>query len=345
MRKMIVILFAGVLLLLICNGAWAQEQQGEVEKQLYHTVEYSDAPDDKTTPGSHNGNDPCQVILTTVKDIAGGIKPMDGQLDYDPAIETGIDHPQVDALANSGDLYFWAVTEDLVHLFVSFKGDPLDTVVWIEGKDAGGGHRGYWHKNDLSNVGTDDPDPNFADLDALETYGPPGYCDANMCSFVDDAVTDTSVWKYNNALTPPYQGWVSHSDICDAVNALGPYVDPAYIELDALMVSMQANKIIFSIVAAPPGWHGGELIEMNVNNPSGASWLFHGDHDWDHNFHPGTEFDVGTDDIDAIEAWNGAFIPLKVPALTNWGMLILLVLLVLSGVYVIYHRRKGVVRT
>jgi len=34
----------------------------------------------------------------------------------------------------------------------------------------------------------------------------------------------------------------------------------------------------------------------------------------------------------------------RVPSLTNWGLLVLLVLLVLSGIYVIYQRRKGVVR-
>ncbi len=33
-----------------------------------------------------------------------------------------------------------------------------------------------------------------------------------------------------------------------------------------------------------------------------------------------------------------------IPALTNWGMLILLVLLILSGIIVIRHRRRGVVR-
>jgi hypothetical protein len=36
-------------------------------------------------------------------------------------------------------------------------------------------------------------------------------------------------------------------------------------------------------------------------------------------------------------------IPL-VPSLTNWGLLILLALLILSGIYVVYQRRKGVAR-
>jgi len=36
--------------------------------------------------------------------------------------------------------------------------------------------------------------------------------------------------------------------------------------------------------------------------------------------------------------------PPKVPALTNWGLLVLLVLLVISGIIVIRHRRRGVAR-
>ncbi|MDH3892240.1 MAG: hypothetical protein OEV49_14275 [candidate division Zixibacteria bacterium] len=34
----------------------------------------------------------------------------------------------------------------------------------------------------------------------------------------------------------------------------------------------------------------------------------------------------------------------QVPSLTNWGMLVLMVLLVISGVYVIYYRRRGIAR-
>jgi hypothetical protein len=36
--------------------------------------------------------------------------------------------------------------------------------------------------------------------------------------------------------------------------------------------------------------------------------------------------------------------PHPTPSLTNWGLLVLLLLLLLSGVYLIYHWRKGVVR-
>ena len=36
--------------------------------------------------------------------------------------------------------------------------------------------------------------------------------------------------------------------------------------------------------------------------------------------------------------------PIPIPTLTNWGLLVLLVLLVISGIIVIRHRRRGVAR-
>jgi hypothetical protein len=187
-------------------------------------------------------------------------------------------------------------------------------------------------------------------LDALETYGPED--DANIASFVDDAESDTSVWEYDITKTPPYKGWIEHDKIVAAVNALGPtVVNESNIELDALMACQDQDTIIFSIVATfdedgDTLWHGGELIVMDVNDPEGADWLNHGGHDWDHDFLPDTAFaGVNTNEVDAIEAWDG-HLPGNpgVPTLTNWGLIVLLALLILSGIYVIYQRRKGVAR-
>jgi hypothetical protein len=360
MRKMIVILFAAALLLLISNGAWAQ-QQGEGEKRLYHTVEYTDRTDDTTIADSaHNGADPGQVLLTTVSDFPGPPKPKCSSFDYDITTNT----QQVDALANAGDAYYLDMRRDVADLLVSFEGDPGNIAVWWEAAAIPPPQpipprRPMWVHDSLSNQGAANPDPNFHDLDALETYGPGDADDANRCSFQGDFSTtgSYSVWKYG---TPP-TGWILQADIVTALQSLGWSGTESWVDVDALMVSEYSfehpgGEIIFSIVATGK-WaggtinaHGGELIVMPVAAPASAYFLTHGGHLWDFNFRPDTAFNVPTCEIDGIEAWG----PIeddpppdgdgKVPALTNWGLLVLLVLLILSGIYVIYHRRKGVVR-
>jgi|GEM_PF-4620661 len=352
MRKVIVILFAAALLLLISNGAWAE--QDATQKRLYHTVEYTDRTDDTTTADSaHNGADPGQVLLTTVSDFPGTPKPKCSSFDYDITTNT----QQVDALANRGDAYYLDMRRDVADLLVSFEGDPGNIAVWWEAAaipppQPTPPRRPMWVHDSLSNQGAANPDPNFHDLDALETYGPGDFDDADRCSFQGDFSTtgSFSVWKYG---TPP-TGWIPQADIVTAIRSLGWDGTDSWADIDALMISEYSyehtgGEIIFSIVATG-NWHGGELVVMPVSNPAASYFLFHGGHLWDPNWHPKDHFGVPTDEVDGIEAWgqNEDDPPPdgdgKVPALTNWGLLVLLVLLVISGIIVIRHRRRAAVR-
>jgi hypothetical protein len=361
MRKVIVILFAVALLFAISGGAWAEQQAGE--KGYYHGVEYSDDPDDQAeaSGGAHDGADPGQVIFTVVIDEAGAPLPMNSSIDYN------YNDYQVDALANHSDLYFWWMEGNRADLLVSFDCDPVagDTAVWWESRD---GERRWrmWQHYHLSNMGDKVGDPNLSDLDGLELYYSNNEAmedDADMCSFVFDALTTQggtafSVWEYNND-NPT--GWIPQADIVTAVRALGWIGTDANVDVDALMVDKpeqqgdEAATIIFSIKETG-NWHGGELVVMPVSNPGGAWFLNHGGHPWDNEpaNEPKVLFAVDDNEIDAIEALGPAekeppkppedWEPCKLPALTNWGLLILLVLLILSGIYVIYQRRRGVVR-
>ena len=341
MRKMIVILFAGALLLLISNGAWAQDEETDSpEKLLYHNVEYTDKPDRQALPGGHGTPDPGQVLLTVVTDLPGPPNPKDSRYDYDF---------EIDAVANVGDAYFWEVINNTADLLLSFDGDPGDeltggddTCVWWESTT--GQRRRMWIQDSLScPTAPDTTDPLFTDLDGLETYGNNTGL-ANMASPIDEVLTDTfSVLQYG---TPP-TGYVSHNKIVLAVQALGYTGDTSWVNVDALMVSKYRHHIIFSITGAG-NWHGGELVVMDVNNPGGAYFLNHGGHLWNTAWLPSVAFGVGTNEVDAIEAWNGdpppETYPRGVPSLTNWGLLLLLVLLVISGIIVIRQRRRGMAR-
>ena len=90
---------------------------------------------------------------------------------------------------------------------------------------------------------------------------------------------------------------------------------------------------------------------VTLGNPAGAAFLKHGDNThhgdgtnkWNTAFDIQTAFGVDTEEVDAIET--AQFHRHRdIPALTNYGLLVLLVLLVISGIIVIRHRRRGTVR-
>lgn len=350
MRKMIVILFAGALIFVIAGGVWAQDQQ--VVAKGYHPVEFSDTLDDQADlvpPWGLNGPDPGQVLFTVKNDLPGFPHPKDSHIDYDE---------EVDALAHYGDAYFWMIKNNTTNLLISFNGDPGGGVdpncVWYEtaGGPAPGGpvmRAVLWKHNSLSNVAP--TDPNFDDLDALETYGPGMSDDAYRASFMGDPVDpgqtplrNWSVWNYAGGAPV---GWFPKDDIVAAITNLGWSGNEDSVDVDALMTSF--NEIIFSI-RANGNWDGGELVVVTLGNPAGAAFLQHGNsvnhgdgtNKWNTAFDIQTAFGVNTEEVDAIEALDT--LQVTIPSLTNWGLLVLLVLLVISGIIVIRHRRRGAVR-
>ncbi len=347
--KNVKLISIGLLLsvFLISGNLWSEQEIPPDKGLNYHPIEFSTFYVDDLTARDRNANpaggvqdaDPGQVIFTSSGDIPGPPKPKDSDFDYDPANETGTAGLQLDALANSGDAYFWMVKHNTAKLLVSFKGDEGETwAVWYE--TPAGVHGKMWSHNDLSNLPpTKAADPNFEDLDALETYGPGDNDDADNASYEGDP-GDYSIYRITN----PTVGWFPKSDIISAITNLGWTGVEGNVDVDALMVS--GAEIIFSI-RAEGNWDGGELVVMTLGNPAGATFLNHGGHLWNTAFDIQTAFGVSTEEVDAIEAWGGPVPPPsggigKVPSLTTWGLFVLLLLLIISGAYVIYQRKKGI---
>lgn len=315
MRKFSLVLLAAALLL-VGGNVWADQV---VEKTMHHPVEFSDTLDDAAIPGGLNGPDPGQVLFTIVRDLLDGAHPSDSWIDYDD---------EVDALANVGDAYFHGVVNNTANLLVSFNADPGVNAVWFETPAPVRGL--MWSHQDMSftTTGGPGPDPNFDDLDGLETYGPGTLDDANRASFNGDAVA--AVFE----IGPPVAPVVTNAQILTAVGALG-YTGPTP-DVDALMMS--GDEMIFSIRASG-NWDGGELVYVGPGGPATAVFLFHGGHLWNTAFDVGTAFGVGTEEVDAIEAWGGAVPMTTIPSLTTYGLIVLLALLLLSGIIVIRRRR------
>jgi len=337
MRKMIVILFAGALLLLISNGAWAQEQEIPTEKINRYHVEFTNTVDKNAAAGMVGPPAPGQTNYTMAPDALGDGTPAN-------TFRHGTEN-QVDAMANRWDAYLGKLVSNNVDLLISFAGDPNANSVWYETPV---GARGViWSKVQISN-----PVAGLDNLDGLEVYGPFAD-DANCYSWQGEALGGFSVFQRGAV------GYVPKAAILAAIITLGwngNASDSANIDLDALMVKDHGeieywdspDTIIFSI-RANSTWDGGEIVVLP--NAGAAFFLEHGNianhgdgtKKWNTAFNIQAAFGVTTEEVDAIEAWNEGQ-PGQVPALTNWGLLVLLVLLVLSGIIVIRHRRRGVAR-
>jgi hypothetical protein len=337
MRRFSILLCSFCLLVLISGSTWAQ--QGEPTEKAttnFKPVEFSNLSDKQVTaPGTIDGLDPEQVLFTVPKDLLGPPNPRNSFFDYGG---TG----EVDALANEHDYLFNYLIANRKALLVSFQGDPIPTAlatqysVFLE--TPGGAHMTLWSQQDFES-----PVVGLNDVDGLELYQTDDTDDANCYSLVGDAGSGTSVYKANGV---PF---VPQSDIVAAVQALGFNGSASMVDLDALMVQEAwppndvwgpGDTILFSIKAAA-NWDGGELVVLPFNGkPGSASFLNHGGHLWNTGFAVATNFHVNTEEVDAIEVIN----EYMVPTLTNWGLLVLLALLILSGIIVIRQRRRGVVR-
>ncbi|MEO1498010.1 MAG: hypothetical protein AAFV43_12765 [Planctomycetota bacterium] len=182
------------------------------------------------------------------------------------------------------------------------------------------------------------------DVDGIELWGPePPISDANRFSAEGDFLTGVSIWTDTGA------AYLSHAAVVSAVvSLLGPVPASAElffddqegtntIDLDAMLVRERygdedvfdadptggdvSDEIIFSIrqiidPADPDGYYatGSELFVLDAL--TGASFLKHGGHDWDHGYtlgamslpSPTNQF-RGVIDINAIEAVGDVTIP------------------------------------
>ncbi|HWR81716.1 MAG TPA: hypothetical protein VN285_00280 [Candidatus Deferrimicrobium sp.] len=347
-----VIVLVSALLLVIGGAVWAGQTDG-VDKGR---------PDVKETEWSHNADldvnppggcmfaAPSQVLYTLIPDPAAcpaPALPRRSAFNFAPA-------GQVDALANLGDAFFINVYTNSAELLFSLEGDPpvppVVGPVAVMFENTAGGFGIHADHNAVANG-----DPMMDDLDALEVYQTGGADDANCYSLDGDpALAGDGGIKYSVRYAPAGglgTGYVPHSDIVNAIRArgwTGTAVDSQNVDLDGLMVRDDpdgiwnaGDMIIFSIEGPNANWDGGEIVILPfAGRPGSAFFLNHGGHLWNTAFAVGTTFSVGTEEVDAIEAADTR----RVPSLTPYGLFILLGLMILSGAYVIYSRRKGVAR-
>jgi len=205
-------------------------------------------------------------------------------------------------------------------------------------EDIGGNTSPKWTQVDIVN------DTNTVDeLDGLEVWGPYGSDDADFFSLFQDFAYGFSVFYWTGTT---YLGYIPNLQIDAAVGGLGYIGD--HVDLDALMVWdgnwdqawNAGDTIIFSIRAAG-NWDGGEIVVLPFGGP--ASFLNHGGHLWNTDFGVGAAFGVPTEEVDAIEAYPQQPRP-QTPALTEWGLLVLVALLIISTVFVLLKRKKAVIR-
>ncbi|MEE9211619.1 MAG: PEP-CTERM sorting domain-containing protein [Phycisphaeraceae bacterium] len=209
-----------------------------------------------------------------------------------------VDH-EVDAIANSRDRFFSAVTSDAAPMLLSLSGTDN-----IHFQDVGfGGATGIWATAAEINGMPGAPD----DVDGLEVWGP---VDSNHFSMLLDPAPgpgspDVAVWYYDGVSVGPY---ILSPDLA---TALGDPDEPELIDLDALMVFDKANdgiwapgdKIMFSVrstIGAGGIFDGGEIWVWTNGSP--AAFLVHGGITWDTANGVGALFGVPTEEIDALEA-------------------------------------------
>lgn len=329
---------------------WAQEDEEPAmpfdSTKAPIAAEFSNLPDREDSLGPWwglNGLDPLQVLCTDLSDLQGPLYPKDG-LDYGPS-------GACDALANHRDAYVSKLTcADSISsasLVFSMVGDP----VVIAGKrvavhiETPAGVIGPTYTQ-LNFVNTDTIAARMDDLDGLQLWGTLTCNSSDRFSQQGDP-GGFSVW------TSAGVGYVPQGDVAAAVVALGYVGLTDLVDLDALLVRDwgtvgtwdSPDTIVFSIRNTIPGggtWNGGEIVVLPWNALPGstARILRHGRHWWttgwaDSNLVPL----FGTTDVDAIETFPYDF-P-KTPTLTQWGLIILVALLITSTVFVLLKRRKA----
>ena len=337
-----IIALVGFVATLDYGYVWAQQEDVEPTEPFDEIkypiqVKFNTAPDLQAVAGGGDINGPKaeQVLVTYVPDRDDDNYPMDD------VWYGGED--QVDAIANSGDAYFQKLIDNRANLLVSVRGDTKGKGVWkMWVEDVAGGT----HPKARDKAFNNQPDPKVDELEALQLWGGA----ANRYSEEGDPEYGAPPMKFS-VLNQGGTEYVPHGEIVDAVTDLGWNGD-GDVDLDALMVWDTSpygewsggDAIIFSIRNTIPGggnWDGGEIVVLPMGQY--ASFLNHGGHLWD------TAHDVqarlGTDgeDVDAIEA-AGTWFTYQTPALTEWGLIILVALLIVSTVFVMLRRKKAVVR-
>jgi hypothetical protein len=211
---------------------------------------------------------------------------------------------QLDALANSGDALFDAVTQNKTNLLISLAGDFGRKSIYAINP---AGKISLWADNHTVKT-----QPPFAfDLDALEVWGPEQVSDANVFSLEGDVLPDglssASVIRRdtNGSVSVMY-------DRLSIARAIGRPELEDVIDLDGLMVS--GNRLLFSIQPVDT-FDGGEI--WNWSGSGDASFLSFGGVTWDTNFNiqsyfADQGFEVRSENIDALEA---ASVPGPLPLL------------------------------
>lgn len=346
-------------------------------------VEYStDSLGPGLTPDvDENGAaDPRQVLYTLPPDALGFPPPGD-TYDFCDSIDVDAIANRGDYLfwnlATEPPNHPW----NTANLLVSFEYDPdlaggvVGDNIAVYSEDILGNTSPRWIHNLLPpppkppNLDRDGKTLNDTlELDGLELWGPPGADDADYYSLIGDPIPDGGVpaVKYSVfCINPPDTHvqipYIPHSVIVAAVTSAaldtvpgeGHYEGPEeLVDLDALMVwDMPVvgtwgadDAIIFSIRAAG-NWDGGEIVVLEFG--AAPRFLNHGGHAWNTAFGVSGAFNlaVATEEVDAIEAYPYlSSIPPGTPTLTEWGLIVLVALLIASTVFVILKRRKAVVR-
>jgi len=340
MRKILIALFC--LLMIQVGFAAAQtdadseefqdDKQGRLVRTEFTNITDIDAA---TIP------DALRVLYTEPPDAAGPPNPQNRDK-YGPM-------GNIDALANWSDRHFSGVIANTVNLNVSFYGDPLNNpplydpneiAVYYESPGGNTGiawsHKNYWNEEPAA----------FEDLDALNLYALSVSVYGNYYSIENDNASGTSVFWYDRyATAKPTDQFISHAAIFAAVQFLGYSGIAADVDLDALMTHTSSSTdhdfntgdtIIFSIRAAD-NWDGGELVVLPADgNPF---FLDHGSHQtWNKAFNIQETFHVNTEEVDAIEASPVIY---GTPSLTNYGLAVLIILLLIAAITVYCQKRRA----
>jgi hypothetical protein len=354
-----IIAVMGIAVVLNYGKLWAQQEgppEPFDETKATTPVEFTTFPDVK----SGGGAPPPEGLFTVPPDAVGTPNPAN-------AFTYPYGNNQVDALANKGDYLFWQLIRNRANLLVSFQGDPNylgppvigPVAVFME--DNGGGRLPKWNQKEPPPLKTQpyglDKDaltlnPSH-ELDALEVWGPLDSDDADMYSLQGDPMIPAAGDPERISVRKQWNGlwYIRHSTIQAAVTALGWTGDPDNIDLDALMVWNvtdsenwgTGDSIIFSI-RATGNWDGGEIVVLRFGPPQTQHFLVHGGVTWNTALPIATLFNLSpaTEEVDAIEAYPGGPTGIT-PTLTEWGVIILVALLVASTAFILLRRRKSAV--
>jgi hypothetical protein len=318
---------------------WAQQgddSEGPVDPKSPIDAKFTDQPDRQEAAGGDGIDGPLagQILQTKISDVAGNGFPKNVFMNPNAR--------QVDALANRRDAGFGRVIANTATLLVSFQGDTKGKGIWKVWYETRAGVRGVrWSDADFNNP----PGGLPADVDGLQLYGG----DANRYS--EDTDPAGSVLKSDGTVYVPL------ADIVAAITnaALGPpngviWNGVGTVDLDGLMAwDGNSNNlwdggdtIIFSIKPAG-NWDGGEIVVLPfTGQPGSARYLNHGGHLWNTAFTVAQKFGVDTENVDAIECYSEWY-QSQTPTLTQWGVIILVALLISSGLFIMLRRRKAAV--